>query len=55
METAGIKETQEVQEKVADSTGSEAHSVQQKGDGEAGTPAKAVTREREAGWGDYFR
>lgn len=54
MDTAGAKEV------VAESTGSEISSgarPQQKkehGQGE-GTPAQAVTREREAGWADYFR
>lgn len=67
---AGVKEAPEVKSEIAESTGSEVsksnpqkqtHKQQQqesqhkKGDGNGETPAKAVTREREAGWGDYFR
>lgn len=60
MDNAGVKEAQEVQEKAAESTGSvasgpEPRQQQEDGHREGGTPAKAISREREAGWGDYFR
>lgn len=40
---------------VEETTSSESTAAKQQGDGKQGTPAQAVTREREAGWGDYFR
>lgn len=60
MNAAGVKETQEAQKKIQEPTGSESSGPAQNQPhdgrkGGSGTPAKAVSREREAGWGDYFR
>lgn len=60
MNTAGLKETQEAQKEIQEPTGSDSsgparNQLDDGRKGGSGTPAKAVTLEREAGWGDYFR
>lgn len=56
MDTKAVKETQDVEMKFQEeSTGSETSKSAPQPDGRGSTPATTVTKEREAGWGDYFR
>lgn len=56
MTTAGVDGVGETKEGFKEDAGSESTISGQKHDGgKGGIAAGAVTKEREAGWGDYFR
>lgn len=55
MASTAVKETQDVAMKFEESTGSETSKSTPQHDGQGATPARPITKEREAGWGDYFR